>query len=116
MEDELIYQTFINKLSRLRRFPSGERRRARAAVHGELTMTQQRGDPRAATRGNVGPAGGPCGELCSELNPGGGTGLGKAIAAEFARLGADVSPAGRAEHLGAGKGGLIQESGPVCSG
>ena len=35
---------------------------------------------------------------------GGGTGLGKAIAAEFARLGADVVIASRkAEHLGAGR-------------
>jgi NAD(P)-dependent dehydrogenase (short-subunit alcohol dehydrogenase family) len=66
-------------------------------------MTQQSGLPEPPPVGTLGlPAGTYAG--CCVFVTGGGTGLGKAIAAEFARLGADIVIASRkGEHLDAGR-------------
>jgi NAD(P)-dependent dehydrogenase (short-subunit alcohol dehydrogenase family) len=66
-------------------------------------MTNQRGLPEPPAAGALAlPAGTYSG--CSVFVTGGGTGLGKAIALEFARLGADLVIASRkAEHLDAGR-------------
>ena len=90
---------------RLRRIPSGERRRTRAALHGELTMTQATRTSRAATRRNAGPAGrepmpgtvssSPVAERASARpSPPSLRGWGPTWS----------SPAGKHEHLGAGPG------------
>ena len=105
MADELIYQTFINQSSDFAELQGGPGRRPRAALHGELSMTEhQRGLPEPPPVGHDArcrraPSTGTC-----VFVTGGGTGLGKAIAAEFARLGADLVIASRkAEHLDAGR-------------
>lgn len=66
-------------------------------------MIQQRGLPEPPPVGTRALPEGTYAGNCVFVT-GGGTGLGKAISAEFARLGADVVIASRkAEHLGAGR-------------
>ena len=66
-------------------------------------MTEQRGLPEPPPVGTLALPAGTYAGSCVFVT-GGGTGLGKAIAAEFARLGADLVIASRkAEHLDAGK-------------
>src|SRR5271154_3049082 len=66
-------------------------------------MTEQRGLPEPPPVGTLALPAGTYAGNCVFVT-GGGTGLGKAIAAEFARLGADLVIASRkAEHLDAGQ-------------
>jgi len=78
-------------------------------------VTEQRGLPEPPPVGTLALPAGTYAGSCVFVT-GGGTGLGKAIAAEFARLGADlVIAAGRPNTLmQAGK--RLMHSGPVCSG
>ena len=94
MNDEMIYQTFINK-STTSPIQGGARRRARAPLHRELNMSRTKRIARTSARGaRALPDGTFAGT--SVFVTGGGTGLGKSIAAEFARLGATwSSPAER---------------------
>ncbi|MBV8980831.1 MAG: SDR family NAD(P)-dependent oxidoreductase, partial [Acidimicrobiia bacterium] len=58
---------------------------------------------------------GTFGDVCVFVT-GGGTGLGKAIASEFARLGASIVIASRkAEHLEAGEAAMKELGAPVCA-
>ncbi len=102
MADELIYQTFINKSSDFAGIQGIDDGRSRAALHGELRMTELSGLAEPPPLGSAAlPAGTYAGQCV--FVTGGGTGLGKAIASEFARLGADLVIASRKpEHLDAG--------------
>ena len=90
----MIYQTFINRSRRLS--PSSRAARAeerRPALHGELSMTDRRAHRAARSRpelGRAGPAAAAPSTAASCSSPARGTGLGKAIATEFARLGAAI--------------------------
>src|ERR1700728_3957471 len=66
-------------------------------------MIEQRGLPEPPPAGSLALPAGTYAGSCVFIT-GGGTGLGKAIAAEFARLGADIVIASRkGEHLDAGR-------------
>ena len=78
-------------------------------------MTEQRGLLEPPPLGTAALPAGTYAGSCVFVT-GGGTGLGKAIAAEFARLGADLVIASRKpDHLDAGRRPM-KHSGPECSG
>ncbi len=79
-------------------------------------MTEQSGLPEPPPVGTLALPAGTYAGSCVFVT-GGGTGLGKAIAAEFARLGADLVIASRKdEHLGAGPGSDRCTRGPSARG
>ena len=92
MADEMIYQTFINQVRRLGRVPRRPRRGPRRRTTPGADDVRRRTTCRACPAPpELGASALPAGTFdgAAVFVTGGGTGLGKAIALEFARLGAD---------------------------
>ena len=114
MADEMIYQTFVNRSDDFAEFKaaraSGERSPRTAAAEGSSWASSvcRRRHPKASPRSRPGRFDGSV-----VFVTGGGTGLGKAIAVEFGRLGAALVIASRDEkHLGAGHEALAAIGAP----
>ena len=117
MLDEMIYQTFINRsddVAEMRaRAPRSATRATREAE--EQQMTEQIGLPAPPPVGETALKPGTF-DGVPVFVTGAGTGLGKAIAAEFARLGASIVIASRKdEHLEAGRAAIEALGAPVLA-
>ncbi len=122
MAEELIAQTFINKSDDYAEFRAAKAEEPRRPLHGELGMTTDDAERAAdeACPSHRRWAALPCRagtfEGTTVLVTGGGTGLGSAIATEFARLGASIVIASRKpEHLDEGKARLSELGVPVLT-